>query len=90
VSSRILIGRPSDAQLGEQLLGTTWRPGGAGWRLAFGIAGMSVVSDSLSAMKHAKVKVIRDATGLITDYKTEGTFPQFGREACGCSKSGRP
>ncbi len=46
--------------------------------MAFGIAGMSVVADSLSAMKHAKVKVVRDATGLITDYKTEGTFPQFG------------
>jgi molybdopterin-containing oxidoreductase family membrane subunit len=43
VSSRILIGRPSDAQLGEQLLGTTWRPGGAGWRLAFGIAGSLTV-----------------------------------------------
>lgn len=46
--------------------------------MAFGIAGMSVVADSLSAMKHAKVKVVRDDTGLITDYKTEGAFPQFG------------
>jgi formate C-acetyltransferase len=46
--------------------------------MAFGIAGMSVVADSLSAMKFAKVKVIRDETGLIVDYQTEGTFPVFG------------
>jgi formate C-acetyltransferase len=46
--------------------------------MAFGIAGLSVVADSLSAMKHAKVKVIRDDTGLVTDYKTEGDFPKFG------------
>jgi formate C-acetyltransferase len=46
--------------------------------MAFGIAGLSVVADSLSAMRHAKVRVVRDDTGLITDYKTEGTFPQFG------------
>jgi formate C-acetyltransferase len=46
--------------------------------MAFGMAGMSVVADSLSAIKHAKVKVIRDETGLITDFKTEGTFPVFG------------
>jgi formate C-acetyltransferase len=46
--------------------------------MAFGIAGMSVVSDSLSAIKHAKVKVIRDATGLVTDYAIEGDFPKFG------------
>ena len=46
--------------------------------MAFGIAGMSVVADSLSAMKHAKVRVVRDETGLITDYQTEGTFPVFG------------
>jgi len=39
---------------------------------------MSVVSDSLSAMRYAKVKVIRDETGLVTDYQTEGDFPQFG------------
>jgi len=46
--------------------------------MAFGMAGMSVVADSLSAIKHAKVSVIRDSNGLVTDYRTEGTFPQFG------------
>jgi len=46
--------------------------------MAFGMAGMSVVADSLSAIRHAKVKVIRDATGLITDYQTQGEFPKFG------------
>jgi formate C-acetyltransferase len=46
--------------------------------MAFGIAGMSVVADSLSAIKYARVKVVRDQTGLITDYQTEGTFPLFG------------
>ena len=46
--------------------------------MAFGIAGLSVVADSLSAMRFAKVKVIRDETGLIVDYQTEGDFPKFG------------
>jgi formate C-acetyltransferase len=46
--------------------------------MAFGIAGMSVVADSLSAIKYAKVKVIRDETGLIVDYETTGEFPMFG------------
>jgi formate C-acetyltransferase len=46
--------------------------------MAFGMAGMSVVADSLSAMKYAKVRVVRDSTGLITDYQTEGEFPLFG------------
>src|SRR5262245_10217499 len=46
--------------------------------MAFGIAGLSVVADSLSAMKHAKVRVVLDNTGLITDYKAEGEFPKFG------------
>jgi formate C-acetyltransferase len=46
--------------------------------MAFGIAGMSVVADSLSAMKYARVKVIRDNKGLITDYQIEGDFPTFG------------
>src|SRR5262245_23007833 len=46
--------------------------------MAFGIAGLSVVADSLSAMRYARVKVIRDETGLIVDYQTEGDFPTFG------------
>jgi formate C-acetyltransferase len=46
--------------------------------MAFGMAGMSVVADSLSAMKYAKVRVIRDESGLVVDYKTEGEFPVFG------------
>ena len=46
--------------------------------MAFGMAGMSVVADSLSAIRYAKVRVVRDATGLVTDYQTEGTFPFFG------------
>jgi formate C-acetyltransferase len=46
--------------------------------MAFGMAGMSVVADSLSAIKHARVKVVRNETGLIVDYETEGEFPVFG------------
>jgi len=46
--------------------------------MAFGIAGLSVVADSLSAMRHARVKVVRDETGLVVDYQTEGDFPKFG------------
>jgi formate C-acetyltransferase len=46
--------------------------------MAFGMAGMSVVADSLSAIKHARVKVIRDQSGLVTDYQIEGAFPVFG------------
>jgi len=46
--------------------------------MAFGMAGLSVVADSLSAIKFAKVKVVRDQTGLITDYQTEGEFPLYG------------
>jgi len=46
--------------------------------MAFGMAGMSVVADSLSAMRYAKVRVIRDKTGLVTDYQTDGDFPKFG------------
>jgi formate C-acetyltransferase len=46
--------------------------------MAFGIAGMSVVADSLSAIKYGRVRVVRDSTGLVTDYQTEGTFPTFG------------
>ena len=46
--------------------------------MAFGIAGLSVIADSLSAIRFARVQVIRDETGLIVDYKTEGDFPKFG------------
>ena len=46
--------------------------------MAFGMAGMSVVADSLSAIKYAQVKVIRDQTGLVTDYIIEGDFPKYG------------
>src|SRR5687767_10688523 len=46
--------------------------------MAFGMAGLSVVADSLSAIKFATVKVIRDKTGLVVDYETEGDFPVFG------------
>ena len=48
--------------------------------MAFGVAGLSVLADSLSAIKHAKVKVIRDDTGLITDFVTEGDFPKYGND----------
>ena len=47
---------------------------------ATGIAGLSVVADSLSAIKYAKVKVIRDESGLAVDYKVEGDFPKFGND----------
>jgi len=46
--------------------------------MAFGMAGMSVVADSLSAIKYAKVHVVRDERGVITDFKTDGSFPLFG------------
>jgi formate C-acetyltransferase len=46
--------------------------------MAFGIAGLSVVADSLSAIRHARVKPVRDASGLVVDFETEGEFPQFG------------
>ena len=48
--------------------------------MAFGIAGMSVLADSLSAIKYAKVKCIRDETGLITDFETIGGYPAFGND----------
>ena len=45
-----------------------------------GIAGLSIVADSLSAIKYAKVTPIRDETGLIVDYRTEGDFPAYGND----------
>ena len=48
--------------------------------MACGIAGLSVVADSLSAIKYAKVKVIRDETGLAVDYQIEGDYPKFGND----------
>ena len=45
---------------------------------ATGIAGLSVVADSLSAIKYAKVKPIRDEDGLVVDYEVEGDFPKYG------------
>ena len=48
--------------------------------MACGIAGLSVVADSLSAIKYAKVKVIRDETGLATNYIVEGDFPKYGND----------
>ncbi len=47
---------------------------------ATGIAGLSVVADSLSAIKYAKVKVIRDENNLAVDYKVEGDFPKYGND----------
>ncbi|MDD5897080.1 MAG: formate C-acetyltransferase [Clostridia bacterium] len=47
---------------------------------ATGIAGLSVVADSLSAIKYAKVRVIRDETGLAVDYEVEGDFPKYGND----------
>ena len=47
---------------------------------ATGIAGLSVVADSLSAIKYAKVKTIRDEKGIVVDYKVEGDFPNYGND----------
>src|SRR6187401_3822650 len=46
--------------------------------MAFGIAGLSVAADSLSAIKYAKVKPIRNEDGLVIDYETTGEYPPFG------------
>ena len=45
-----------------------------------GIAGLSIVADSLSAIRHAQVTPVRDETGLIVDYVTDGTFPRYGND----------
>ncbi|MBI9104841.1 MAG: formate C-acetyltransferase [Spirochaetales bacterium] len=48
--------------------------------MAFGIAGLSVVADSLSAIKYATVSPVTDDTGLVVDYKVDGVFPKFGND----------
>ena len=48
--------------------------------MACGIAGLSVAADSLSAIKYAKVKTIRDENGLVVDYEVEGDYPKFGND----------
>ena len=47
---------------------------------ATGIAGLSVVADSLSAIKYAKVKAIRNESGVVVDYEVEGEFPKYGND----------
>ncbi len=48
--------------------------------MAFGIAGLSVLTDSLAAIRYGKVKVLRNETGLIADFETVGDFPAFGND----------
>ncbi|CAH8290896.1 formate C-acetyltransferase [Mariniflexile fucanivorans] len=48
--------------------------------IAYGIAGLSIVADSLSAIKHAKVKPIRNEEGLTVDFQIEGEFPKYGND----------
>ncbi len=48
--------------------------------MAYGVAGLSVVADSLSAIKYAKVKPIRDENGIAIDFEIEGDYPQYGND----------
>ena len=48
--------------------------------MAFGISGLSVLADSLSAVKYARVTPVKDERGLIVDFKTEGDFPKYGND----------
>ena len=48
--------------------------------MAFGVSGFSVLADSLSAIKYAKVKAIKDERGIISDFVTEGDFPKYGND----------
>ncbi len=49
-------------------------------KMAFGVAGLSVITDSLSAIKYAKVKPICDENGIIVDFETTGDFPKYGND----------
>ena len=48
--------------------------------MAFGVAGLSVIADSLSAIKYAKVRAIKGEDGIITDFECEGSFPKYGND----------
>lgn len=48
--------------------------------MAFGVSGFSVLADSLSAIKYAKVKAVKDERGIISDFVTEGDFPKYGND----------
>ncbi len=48
--------------------------------MAFGVSGLSVLADSLSAIKYAKVRAVKDERGLVTDFVTEGDFPKYGND----------
>lgn len=48
--------------------------------MAFGVAGLSVLADSLSAIRYAKVKPVKNENGVIVDFETEGEFPKFGND----------
>ena len=48
--------------------------------MACGIAGLSVVADSLSAIKYAEVRPVRNADGLVTEYEVDGDFPTYGND----------
>ena len=48
--------------------------------MAFGLAGLSVAADSLSAIKYSKVKPIRNEQGITTDFEIEGDFPKYGND----------
>ena len=48
--------------------------------MAFGVAGLSVITDSLSAIRHATVRPVRDVDGYIVDFETQGEFPAFGND----------
>jgi formate C-acetyltransferase len=48
--------------------------------MAFGVAGLSVITDSLSAIKYAKVRPVKNEDGIITDFETQGEFPTFGND----------